>query len=115
MPRVISSEILEKYGIQGPRYNACIPAMELSDYFSSSDLIRHIANSNAALLPRPLALYIHAPISQEKAQTYLDYLYREIDLLTPYLAKDRLVKQIHFSSGAARCSYRCLKKMVYCL
>ena len=101
MSRVISSKILEKYGIQGPHYNACTPAMELSDYFSANDFIRHIASSNTALLPRPLALYIHTPIGKENAQAYLDYLYREIDLLTPHLAKDRLVKQIHFSSGAA--------------
>lgn len=103
MSRVISSEILEKYGIQGPRYNTCTPAMELSDYFSASDFVRHIASSNTALLPRPLALYIHTPISQEKAQAYLNYLYREIDLLTPHLAKDRLVKRIHFSSAASNC------------
>ena len=103
MSRVISSEVLEKYGIQGPRYNASTPAMELSDYFSSNDFVRHIASSNTALLPRPLALYIHTPISQEKAQAYLNYLYREIDLLTPHLAKDRLVKRIHFSSAASNC------------
>ncbi|MGB0847715.1 MAG: oxygen-independent coproporphyrinogen III oxidase [Thiolinea sp.] len=108
-------ELLEKYNVQGPRYTSYPTAPEFNEDFSATDYIRHIENSNSALLPRPLALYIHIPFchslcyycgcnkvvtqKKEKAQTYLDYLYREIELLAPHLAQDRLVTQIHFGGG----------------
>ena len=36
---------------------------------------------------------------KERASAYLNYLYHEISLLSPYLAQDRLITQIHFGGG----------------
>ena len=115
MSPAISSDLLKKYDVQGPRYTSYPTALEFSEDFSANNFAEHIASSNTALLPRPLALYIHIPFchslcyycgcnkivtqKKEKAQTYLDYLYKEVELITPHLAQDRLVTQIHFGGG----------------
>jgi len=109
------SKLLEKYSVQGPRYTSYPTAPEFNSEFSASDYLKHIGDSNSTVLPKALSLYIHVPFCHslcyycgcnkvvtqdtEKAKTYLNYLYREIELLSPSLSQDRLVTQIHFGGG----------------
>jgi len=72
-------------------------APRFSHEFSVADYLTHINTSNSTLLPKPLSLYVHIPFFQSPC-AYLNYLYREIELLSPYLAQDRLVTQIYFAS-----------------
>lgn len=120
----VNAELLEKYDVQGPRYTSYPTAPEFSSAFSIDDYLHHIEDSNSLLLPKPVALYIHIPFChslcyycgcnkivttrKEKAQAYLNYLYREIELLSPHVAGDRLVTQIHFGGGTP--NYLCTEQ-----
>lgn len=107
--------LLEKYDTQGPRYTSYPTAPEFVGDFTAQDYIRHVDHSNDELIPRPLSLYIHIPFcrslcyycgcnkivtqNEAKAERYLEYLFREIDMQSKLFAPDRLVTQIHFGGG----------------
>ena len=107
--------LLEKYDAQIPRYTSYPTALQFNDEFSYLDYQQHAQASNNELLPRPLSLYIHIPfchslcyycgcnkiVTQNKnnADTYLEYLFREIAMHSQHYAADRLVKQIHIGGG----------------
>lgn len=108
-------DLLEKYDTQGPRYTSYPTAPEFVGNFGQQDYIRHASNSNDELIPRPLSLYIHIPFchslcyycgcnkivtqNPDKAELYLEYLFREIEMQSRLFASDRLVTQIHLGGG----------------
>ncbi len=107
------SELIERYGGRGPRYTSYPTALQFSDDFSIADYKDHAAASNRA--PRPLSLYIHIPFcqslcyycgctkvvtrNQDRIQSYLDHLHREIDMQTDLFDSKRVVQQLHFGGG----------------
>ena len=107
--------LLEKYDTQGPRYTSYPTAPEFVGGFTVQDYIEHVENSNDELIPRPLSLYIHIPFcrslcyycgcnkivtqNDSKAERYLEYLFREIEMQSKLFASDRLVTQIHLGGG----------------
>lgn len=102
--------LIEKYNYSGPRYTSYPTALEFSDTFGMTQL-----EAAAERYPeRPLSLYVHIPFChklcyycgcnkvitrhQNKADTYLDFLEREIIRLAP-LFTQRTVTQLHWGGG----------------
>lgn len=106
-------ELLEKYDVPCPRYTSYPTALQFSDNYSEKDHIANLVNSNNSL--SPLSLYFHIPFCSRlcyycacnkvhtknisKANTYLQYLYQEIELQSKHLNCERPVNQLHFGGG----------------
>ncbi|RHW76285.1 oxygen-independent coproporphyrinogen III oxidase [Colwellia sp. RSH04] len=104
------NQLLSKYNTSGPRYTSYPTALEFHDDFKHDDFIKAIENSNN----RDLSLYVHIPFChtlcyycgcnkvitrhRDKADTYLEYLAKEIALQAP-LFKEYNVKQLHWGGG----------------
>ncbi len=103
-------QLLNKYNTSGPRYTSYPTALEFHDDFKHSDFVQAIKNSPN----RELSLYVHIPFChtlcyycgcnkvitrhRDKADTYLEYLAKEIALQAP-LFTDYKVKQLHWGGG----------------
>ncbi|MCX8060573.1 MAG: oxygen-independent coproporphyrinogen III oxidase, partial [Aquificaceae bacterium] len=113
MKTVFNKGLIEKYDRPGPRYTSYPPATEFHEGVGEKDYVEKLHQSN--LKGRPLSLYFHIPfcesacwfcgcnviISHRKDVTrrYLDYLYREMDLLGKHLVSSRPVVQLHWGGG----------------
>ncbi|PKF61521.1 oxygen-independent coproporphyrinogen III oxidase [Psychromonas sp. psych-6C06] len=102
--------LIEKYNYSGPRYTSYPTALEFDERFNYQDLIK----ATHTYPERPLSLYIHIPFChklcyfcgcnktitrhQEKADKYLDYLEKEIQIQAPYF-QHRQVSQLHWGGG----------------
>jgi len=102
--------LIEKYNYSGPRYTSYPTALEFDERFDYSELIK----ATEVYPERPLSLYIHIPFChklcyfcgcnktitrhQEKADKYLDYLEKEIQIQAPFFSK-REVSQLHWGGG----------------
>jgi len=113
MKTIFNKGLIEKYDKPGPRYTSYPPATEFNEGVGKEDYKRKLLESNQG--KRPLSLYLHIPfcesacwfcgcnviISHRKdvSKRYLDYLYREMELLGRYLDQSRKVVQIHWGGG----------------
>ena len=101
-----------KYSKPGPRYTSYPTAIEFSDSYSYDTYINKLKNQDSS---RPLSLYFHLPFcrsacyfcgcnvvftsKEEKKERYIDYLFREMDILKEHLDTSREVMQLHFGGG----------------
>ena len=101
-----------KYSKPGPRYTSYPTAIEFSDSYTYETYINKLQNQDSA---RPLSLYFHLPFcrsacyfcgcnvvftsKEEKKERYIDYLFREMDILKEHLDTSRKVMQLHFGGG----------------
>lgn len=108
-------DLQARYDRPGPRYTSYPPAPRFSELFGAADLRRVAQASNDEPIPRPLSLYVHVPFcaspcfycgcnriitrDQERGETYLEHLRREIALVAPLFDRDRRVVQVHFGGG----------------
>jgi len=108
----ISESVISKYNQPAPRYTSYPTALKFCTI--DDDASREAICLDAAD-DTPLSLYVHLPFclslcwfcgctkiistQQSIADTYLDYLEREIALVRPHLGKERKVVQIHFGGG----------------
>ena len=107
-------ELLTKYDRPGPRYTSYPTAVEFDEAFDNEAYRAQLVR--AAAEPRsPLSLYVHLPFCEERctfcgctvvitrkrevAARYLDYLEREIDLVSRTLGGRRSVLQYHWGGG----------------
>jgi oxygen-independent coproporphyrinogen-3 oxidase len=113
MKAVFNEELIRKYDRPGPRYTSYPPATEFHEGVREEDYRRMLLESN--LSNRPLSLYFHIPfcesacwfcgcnviISHRKdvSRRYLDYVYREMDMLKPLIDPSRRVVQLHWGGG----------------
>ncbi|MCS7196952.1 MAG: oxygen-independent coproporphyrinogen III oxidase [Aquificaceae bacterium] len=113
MKTVFNENLIKKYDRPGPRYTSYPPATEFHEGVGEKDYIEKLLQSN--LKASPLSLYLHIPfcesacwfcgcnviISHRKDVTrrYLDYVYREIEMLGKYLDTSRPVVQLHWGGG----------------
>jgi len=107
------AEKIKRYNTTAPRYTSYPTAVAFSTDFSEADYLHHAKNSNAHATP--LSLYFHIPFCDticfycacnkiatkdySKADEYLDYLYREIDIQAALFDKSRIVEQLHWGGG----------------
>ena len=101
-----------KYSKPGPRYTSYPTALEFGDGFAYDAYIQKIESLDAS---RPLSLYFHLPFcknacyfcgcnvvftsKEEKMTRYIDYLKRELAILSRHLDMKREVIQMHFGGG----------------
>ena len=114
---LISTELLQRFDIPGPRYTSYPTADRFVDAHGESQYVQalqhrqHSARAHAV----PLSLYVHIPFCEslcyycacnkiitgnyDRALKYLDSLKQEIKLLLPHLGKGQPVSQLHFGGG----------------
>ena len=113
-PLIVDSPLLRKYGGNGPRYTSYPTADRFVEAFDAKAYRHWLANRNIGGFSRPLGLYVHVPFcdtlcfycacnkiatrDQARAHTYVDYVLKEIALVTPQL-KDRRVAKMHWGGG----------------
>ncbi len=101
-----------KYSKPGPRYTSYPTALEFSDAYQYNEYIQKLENQDSS---RPLSLYFHLPFcknacyfcgcnvvftsKEDKMLRYIEYLKRELELLSKHLDCKRKVIQMHFGGG----------------
>ena len=105
--------LVTKYNVSGPRYTSYQTALQFTDDFDPDTL--HDDMNSGRPSPRSLSLYIHIPFCHSlcwycgctkvitkdpaSADTYIDYLEKEIKLSLSTIHPDSDIKQIHFGGG----------------
>jgi oxygen-independent coproporphyrinogen-3 oxidase len=101
-----------KYSKPGPRYTSYPTALEFNDAYAYDEYIQKL---EAQDISRPLSLYFHLPFcrnacyfcgcnvvftsKEEKMLRYIEYLKRELQILSKHLDCKRKVIQMHFGGG----------------
>jgi len=101
-----------KYSRPGPRYTSYPTAPEFNTDFTFEDLKEKFKSQSD---DRPLSLYIHIPFcrsacyfcgcnviftsKEEKKTRYIEYLKKELKILSKHLNTERTVTQMHFGGG----------------
>jgi oxygen-independent coproporphyrinogen III oxidase len=107
------AELIRRYDCNGPRYTSYPTAVQFHGGIGEAAYRDAAAVSNQT--GKPLSLYVHVPFcaspcfycgcnkiitrSPEKADTYVDYLHREIALQGALFDRGRTVEQLHFGGG----------------
>jgi oxygen-independent coproporphyrinogen-3 oxidase len=111
----ITSELLTRFDVPGPRSyptaDRFVEAFTESDYLQALDQ----RSGSAAARSQPLSLYVHIPFCEslcyycacnkiitkhkDRAETYLRYLTREVDLHMAHLGQGHSVSQLHLGGG----------------
>lgn len=115
MRPTIDTELIEKYGGEGPRYTSYPTAVQFSDDFGASRFEAAIAESNRLPIPADLSVYVHVPFcaspcfycacnrvitrSATAGQEFLVHLEKELRLVAPRFDSDRPVRQLHLGGG----------------
>ncbi len=113
MRTIFDRELIKKYDRPGPRYTSYPPATEFTEKVKEEDYKRKLIESNSR--KTPLSLYFHIPfcesgcyycgcniiISHRKGieRPYLDRVYREMDMVSELLDRERKVDQLHWGGG----------------
>ena len=113
----ITSELLTRFDVPGPRYTSYPTADRFVEAFSEADYLQALdqRNVSAASRAQPLSLYVHIPFCEslcyycacnkiitkhkDRAETYLRYLTREVDLHMARLGTGHSVSQLHLGGG----------------
>jgi oxygen-independent coproporphyrinogen-3 oxidase len=106
--------LIKRYDRPGPRYTSYPTAVEFHEGFDEVAYRERLAAAGAAA-GDPLSLYVHVPFCEERcaycgcaviatrkrevADTYLEYLAREIRMLASRLGGRRRVVQYHWGGG----------------
>jgi oxygen-independent coproporphyrinogen-3 oxidase len=109
-----TAELLARYDRPGPRYTSYPTAVSFHEGFGEADYRRHLKAADARA-DEPLSFYAHLPFCRERclycgcnvvitphhevAQTYLECLLAEIDLLARHLPRRRTISQLHWGGG----------------
>ena len=108
-------ELIEKLDRSGPRYTSYPTADRFDSGFGEADYQHWLQERSIGANHRPLSLYVHIPFCNticfycacnkiitkdtSKADHYLQYLERELDLVAATLAGRQRVVQLHFGGG----------------
>lgn len=108
-------ELVARYDVSGPRYTSYPTAPQFRSDFGENELRHEILASNEDPIPRDLSVYVHVPFclspcfycgcariithDRGKAGSYLARLYREIEMVSALVARDRSLAQLHFGGG----------------
>ena len=110
-----NAELIERYDVAGPRYTSYPTAVQFSETFGVREYRRHAAASNRGDDVRPLSLYLHLPFCHSlcyycgcmkkvtrhahHAESYLELLWREIEMQAALFDDEREVTQLHLGGG----------------
>ncbi len=111
----VSLDLIKKYNVQGPRYTSYPTAVQFREATESGrrELLNYLEAHNAS--PREISLYFHIPFcfslcwycgctkvitkDQDRGDLYIDYLEKEMDIISGMIHPDSEVIQIHFGGG----------------
>ncbi|HJV85091.1 MAG TPA: oxygen-independent coproporphyrinogen III oxidase [Noviherbaspirillum sp.] len=112
---LFDASLIRKLSQQGPRYTSYPTADRFTEEFRVGDYLQAVSSVRAMGARNPLSLYIHIPFcdklcyycacnkivtkNHSKADEYLTYLKREIDLQGKLFAAMNHVEQLHFGGG----------------
>lgn len=114
---VVSPDLLRRFDLAGPRYTSYPTADRFVEAFNSVDYVQALKQRHcgAAAINLPLSLYVHVPFCEslcyycacnkivtkhhERADAYLRYLSREVDLHVAQLGAGQAVSQLHLGGG----------------
>lgn len=110
-----NKQMLQRYDCTGPRYTSYPTALQFSPSFNADDYKRWAEDGNNDLIPASLSLYFHIPFcesicyycgcnkivtrDQNKSDSYVELLKKEIRLQGDLFANDRQVTQMHWGGG----------------
>ena len=111
----ITPELLTRFDVSGPRYTSYPTADRFVEAFGEAEYVLALQQRRSVVNALPLSLYVHIPFCEslcyycacnkiitkhpERAEVYLRYLSREIDLHTAHCGKGQVVSQLHFGGG----------------
>ena len=113
----ISPALLQRFDVAGPRYTSYPTADRFVEAFGYDEYGAALAHrrNGAAAMAMPLSIYVHIPFCEslcyycacnkiitkhhDRAEPYLRYLSREIDLHTTQLGIGQPVSQVHLGGG----------------
>lgn len=109
----LSVEIINKFNVPGPRYTSYPTAPEWKDEFTEENYFKILNDFGEKDLP--ISIYIHIPFceslcwycgcnvkiskNREKANQYIDYLFREIDKVASKFPRKKEITQFHWGGG----------------
>ena len=114
---LITPELLSHFDVPGPRYTSYPTADRFVEAFTHVDYVQALQLRRDASAARalPLSLYVHLPFCEslcyycacnkiitkhpERAQDYLNYLHREVELQVTHLGSGQTVSQLHLGGG----------------
>ena len=111
----IDIDLIKKYDKPGPRYTSYPTAPHFNESFTHENYLDEIIKTNRGRDLPDLSLYFHLPFcdtlcyfcacnmivtrNRDRIKKYIDYLKREIDLITAHISHDRKAVQLHWGGG----------------
>lgn len=108
-------DLIKKYNLSGPRYTSYPTAVVFNDGYREEQHKNNLTAYFDESKDKPLSLYFHIPFcdtlcffcacnkiatkKRDKADTYLDYLEKEIEMQAALIPRERVVEQMHFGGG----------------
>jgi oxygen-independent coproporphyrinogen-3 oxidase len=106
-------DLINRYDLAGPRYTSYPTALQFDQELTPQSLIT--TGQTTADKSAPLSLYVHIPFcahvcyycacnkvitrNRDRAEPYLDTLFKEIDQMAALYGENRLVDQLHWGGG----------------
>lgn len=107
--------LIERFSSSGPRYTSYPSADRFNAQFTHEDYQTALVHRQIGALHKPLSLYVHIPfcnticyycgcnkiITKDTSlvDTYIDYLEKEIKMVTDVIGKKENIVQLHFGGG----------------
>ena len=111
----ITPELLNRFDVSGPRYTSYPTADRFVEAFGEAEYVLALQGRRSLATAQPLSVYVHIPFCEslcyycacnkiitkhpERAEVYLRYLSREMDLHTAHCGKGQVITQLHFGGG----------------
>ena len=111
----ITPELLNRFDVSGPRYTSYPTADRFVEAFGEAEYVLALEERRSLANAQPLSVYVHSPFCEslcyycacnkiitkhpERAEVYLRYLSREMDLHTAHCGKGQVVSQLHLGGG----------------
>ncbi len=113
----ITTELLTKFDVPGPRYTSYPTADRFVEAFGEADYIQALEQrrTGPAAMALPLSLYVHIPFCEslcyycacnkiitkhhDRSAPYLRYLSKEVDLHVARIGAGQTVSQLHLGGG----------------
>lgn len=109
----VDIEQIKKYNVPGPRYTSYPPANRFKPGLTEEAILERLRAEGGA--ERDLSLYVHLPFcqtlcwycgcntvitkKQSRSATYIEYLEKELRLMSDHVNPERKAAQIHFGGG----------------